>query len=169
MSESTEVTRRPENSAQLADLIESLTVFDYVDGGEGCEKSADAMWEAAVAAFDYVARKVGATGFQASWAALRFYGEAMHLDGPFMVVQVKDALFPQYDVLGSVARFLEEQRPWLAEQAVAKLAEFEARPTTTYTDDEGVERQRDTVHPNVVAHRRLLAASADGGTETCRG
>ena len=44
---STEVTARPENSAELADLIESLTVFDYVEGGEGYGKSADAMWQAA--------------------------------------------------------------------------------------------------------------------------
>lgn len=156
LSESVEVTDRPENAAQLADLIESLTVFDYVDGGEGYEKSADAIWEAALAAFNYVARKVGATGFQASWAALKFYSEAMRVDGPFMVVKVEDALYPQYDVPGRVARFVEEQGPWLAEQAAEKLAEFEARPTVTYTDDDGNERTHETVHPNVVAHWRRL-------------
>lgn len=160
MTESIEVTDRPENPAQLADLIESLTVFDYVDGGEGYEKSADAMWKAAVAAFDYTARKVGASGFQASWAALRFYGEVMHVDGPFMVLQLHDALFPQYDLPGRVAGFLEEQRPWLAEQAAAKLAEYEANPTYTYTDDAGAEQTSERVHPKVVAHWRQLVASA---------
>jgi hypothetical protein len=154
---SVEVTDRPENAAELADLIESLTVFDHDGGGDGYEKSADAMWQAAVAAFNYTARKVGATGFQASWAALRFYGVAMHVDGPFMIVQVHDALYPQYDVPGKVAGFLEEQRGWLAEQAREKLAKYEARPTLTYTDDDGQEHTAPTVHPNVVAHWRRLA------------
>ena len=125
MGESVEVTDRPETAAQLADLIESLTVFDYADGGEGYEKSADAMWEAALAAFNYVSRRVGATAFQASWAALKFYGEAMHVRGPFMVIKVEDALYPQYDLPGRLAEFIHEQRPWLAEQAAAKLAENE--------------------------------------------
>jgi hypothetical protein len=128
MSDSIEVTDRPENVAQLADLIESLTVFDYAEGGEGYEKSADAMWQAALAAFEYVARRVGATGFQASWSALRFYGEAMNVDGPFMVLKVEDALYPQYDLPGRVRTFLAEQKPWLAEQATKKLHESEGSP-----------------------------------------
>ena len=139
---STEVTARPENSAELADLIESLTVFDYVEGGEGYGKSADAMWQAALAAFNYVARRVGATGFQASWSALKFYGEAMHVKGPFMVLKIEDALYPQYDLPRRVTEFIEEQRPWLREQAQAKLAE---------PHDHAVE--------SVVAHWRKLAAS----------
>lgn len=141
---STEVTNRPENSAELADLIESLTVFDYVEGGEGYEKSADAMWQAAVAAFNYVARRVGATGFQASWAALRFYSEAMGVDGPFMVVRFEDALYPQYDVVGRVRDSLAEQRDWLRDEAVKKLAAME---------------KDSIVHPDVEAHWRKLAAS----------
>jgi hypothetical protein len=122
MSDSIEVTDRPENSAQLADLIESLTVFDHDGSGGGYEKSAEAMWRAALAAFDYTARRVGATGFQASWSALKFYAEAMNVDGPFMVVKLEDALYPQYDLEGRVRDFIREQRPWLAEQAAQKLA-----------------------------------------------
>jgi hypothetical protein len=142
---STEVTQQPANSAELADLIESLTVFDWVDGADGYEKSADAMWQAALAAFEYVARKVGATGFQASWSALRFYGEAMNVRGPFMVVKIEDALYPQYDLPGRLAAYIEENRGWLREQAVEKLA--------------GIERDS-LVHPNVEAHWRRLAEAA---------
>lgn len=126
MSESIEVTDRPENSAQLADLIESITVFDHDGGEDGYQQSADAMWKAALAAFEYVARRVGATGFQASWSALRFYGEAMSIDGPFMVVQAHDALYPQYDLQDRLSQWLVELRPWLAEQAAAKLERHEA-------------------------------------------
>lgn len=156
---STEVTNRPENSAQLADLIESLTVFDHDGGDGGYEASADAMWRAAVAAFNYAARRVGATGFQASWAALKFYAEAMNVEGPFTVVQVHDALYPQYDLVDRVRRFIEEQRPWLREQASAKLAEDERRSHETFVDDDGNERPVLTAHPDVVAHWRKLARS----------
>jgi hypothetical protein len=144
---STEVTDRPENSAELADLIESLTVFDHDGSESGYEQSADAMWKAALAAFEYVARRVGATGFQASWSALRFYGEAMHVDGPYMVVQLNDALYPQYDVTARVPKFIEENRGWLREQAQAKLAEYDGR----------TECERTFVHPDVAAHWRKLA------------
>jgi hypothetical protein len=162
MSDSVEVTARPENAAQLADLIESLTVFDYADGGEGYEKAAEAMWRAALAAFDYTARRVGATGFQASWSALRFYGEAMAVDGPFTVVQVRDALYPQYDLPGRLQQFLDEQRPWLAEQARLKLAEDQQRQHETYTDSDGVEQPVLTASPAVVAHWRALAEAGVG-------
>lgn len=148
MSESVEVTDRPENAAQLADLIESLTVFDHDGGAGGYEQSADAMWKAALASFDYVARRVGATGFQASWSALRFYGEAMNVQGPFIVLKVEDALYPQYDLPKRLDDYLAEQVPWLAEQASAKLAELEAAP----------ERER-FVSPRVLEHWRKLAST----------
>lgn len=156
MTDSTEVTNRPETSAQLADLIESLTVFDHDGGEDGYQQSADAMWKAALAAFNYTARKLGCTGFQASWSALRFYGEAMHIDGPFMILEAHDALFPQYDFRSKVDRFLADSRHWLTEQARSQLDEYAAEPTRTYTDDDGNERTYETAHPDVVAHWRAL-------------
>jgi len=156
---SVEVTENPQNSTELADLIHSLTVFDYVEGGDGYEKSADAMWKTALAAFNYTARIVGATGFQASWAALRFYGEAMGVKGPFMVLQLDDALFPQYDLPGRVADFIQGNRDWLRDEATKRLAKYEAEPTITYTNDDGEEVTRPTAAARVVAHWRKLVAS----------
>ena len=98
-----------------------------IDGTEvgvdesGYNASAEAMWRAALAAFNFVASEVGATGFQASWAALKFYAEAMRYDCPISVFKADDALYPQYDLPARLATWLEECRPWLREQAVAKL------------------------------------------------
>lgn len=141
-TESTEVNPRPQNTKELADLIESLTVFDYADGGDGYSKAADALWQSAQAAFDYVADKLGVTGFQASWAALRFYGQEMRIEGPFMVIQAADALYPQYDVPASVAKFLDDAKPWLRERAAEKL---ESGPSAS---------------ASVVAHWRALVAES---------
>lgn len=151
---STEVTQEPTTPAELADLINSFVALadDY-------DSAADAMWRAALAAFDYAARGVGATGFQASWAALRFYREAEHVDSPFLVMRLEDALYPQYDLLGRLAGFLEENRDWLREQATKKLAEYEARPTFAYTDADGNEVTAPTAAPSVVEHWRKLVES----------
>lgn len=135
----------PESLDHLYAEIATLTTFDHDGGAGGYEASADAMWKAAAMTFNYVASKVGATGFQASWAALRFYGEVMGIDSPFTVVRIEDALYPQYDVIGRVQGYLDDQRDWLREQAVKKIAE--------HAEDDSL------VHPNVMAHWRKLAAS----------
>lgn len=152
-------TETPATATELANRIYDLTAVNWEDTGDGYNQSAGAMWKAALMAFNYVAREVGATGFQASWAALRFYGEAMSVDGPFTIMQVHDALYPQYDLPGRLQRFLDEQAGWLAEQAAEKLAEYEAKPTLTYTDDDGNEITAPTVHPHVVEHWRRLAGA----------
>lgn len=61
------------------------------------ESCAETMKEVTRNAFDTVAGGLGVTGFQASWAAGRFYAEAMQIDGPFMVTKAQDWLYPQYD------------------------------------------------------------------------
>lgn len=150
----------PRTLTELSDYIQSL-VGEEGEGWRGYEASADAMWKAALAAFNLVSREVGATGFQASWAALKFYGEAMHVDCPFMVVRVEDALFPQYDIPGKVQGFIDESETWLREQAAEKLAAFEADPVHHWTDDDGVEHDTPTAHPRVVEHwRRILGAAS---------
>lgn len=113
----------PMSAEELAEQIAAAVAFDHDGGGDGYSQSADAMWKAAALAFNFAASQVGATGFQASWAALRFYAEVMHVECPFMLIKAEDALYPQYDLLGSVATWLGEQEQWLSEQAAAKLAQ----------------------------------------------
>lgn len=103
-----------------------------------------AMSLAAVAAYGYIARKLGATGFQASFADLDIIRRVRYLDGPFMLVKGEDALYPQYDVPGKLTEFLSDIRPWLGEKAREKLANLEA-------DSEA------TTHPDVVNHWKALA------------
>lgn len=127
---------------RLDDLMTEISnLVDIEHGGAaGYEASADAMWKAALAVFNFAASEVGATGFQASWAALRFYGEAMSIKGPFLVMKLEDALFPQYDLPGRLAAYLKEHREWLRQQAKEKLA-----GDLSY------------VHPDVLAHWQKLA------------
>jgi hypothetical protein len=113
----------PRTPAELADQIEALTALDYATGGDTYQQSADAIWEATLVTFKYVAAKVGATTFQESWSALRFYSEARHILGPFMVVKIEDALYPERNLPATVASFVEEHRPWLAGRATEMLNE----------------------------------------------
>lgn len=129
------------------------------DGGEdGYNRSAGALEKAPAAAFNAFASMLGVSGFQASWAALAFYGDVMHVDGPYTIVQLQDALYPQYDLPGRLARFLDENKAWLAEEAQKKLDAYESRPS--FTSDDGT--QLPTVHPDVVAHWRKLVAAVLG-------
>jgi hypothetical protein len=132
----------PKTLEELTDLIRRCTERT------GYEDSADAMWEAALAAFNYVASEVGATGFQASFSALRLYGEIMHVKGPFVVIKAEDALFPQYDLQSRLEEFLEKAKPWIVEQANAKLDEIESDPNP--------EEARRFVAARVLEHWRTL-------------
>lgn len=88
----------------------------------GYEQSANALWKAALAAFNYVAQEAGVSGFQASWAALTFYGKAMGIKGPYGVVRGEDALYPQYDISARVESWIEEDwADWLKEEAQKRL------------------------------------------------
>jgi hypothetical protein len=148
--------------ALTAELKAAVTFDDDITPDDGYNKAGDALWKAALAAFNWAAHEVGATGFQAGWAALRFYGEANHIDGPFGVLKAQDALFPQYNLPNKAAGWLHEWGPWLAEQARAKLAEYEAKPRYRFTDDDGDVHEGDTAHPDVVAHWRSLVAADSG-------
>ena len=145
------VTALEELTAELAYLASKE--HDY-------NSSAEAIWQAALAAFNFMANQVGATGFQASWAALRFYGQAMHIDGPFLVLRAEDALYPQYDLPGRLQQFLDEARDWLADEARKSLAEYEAEPELSYTDDDGTTHTMPAVAPRVLEHWRKLITDA---------
>lgn len=104
---------------------------------------------AATATFNYMAHRMGITGFQASCADLDIIRRTRHLDGPFILIKGEDELFPQYDNVRKLAEAREEWKPWLKEQAKQRLAT--SQPFT-------VDR--------VVDHWKKLAGVDDGNTES---
>lgn len=120
---------------ELLDYIRSL-----VDRQHDYGTCVYAMSMSAVAALNYVASKLGVTGFQASCADLDILRRTRHIDH-FMIVDFDKALFPQYDLRAQLNAALEEAAPRLAVKAREKLAEAP------------------DAHPSVVAHWRMLAAA----------
>lgn len=106
-----------------------------------------AMSMAAVAAYNYMSRKLGASGFQASVADLDILRRTRSLEHGFMLVDFTRALYPQYDLRAELERALEKERASLAKSALKKLTDV------SYA------------HPDVIAHWQKLAAFAPkGGT-----
>lgn len=101
-----------------------------------------AMSMAAVAAFNYVASKLGVTGFQASCADLDVLRRTRNIEGPFMIVASEKMLYPQYDLERDVKKALNDWREWAAGEARKMLAD-----------------STDNVHPSVVKHWESLAAN----------
>jgi hypothetical protein len=124
---------------ELIDYIKSITEQEHDYG-----TSAYAMSLAATAAFQYVASKLGTTGFQASCADLDFIRRTRMIDGPFILLKGHDALYPQYDLRESLDKALRDWEPWMAEEAKKKLE-----------SDRGL-----TAAPRVVAHWKKLAGVA---------
>jgi len=102
----------PESLEELTEFIKSKTTEDH-----DYNSASDAMWQVALAAFNYAAREMGTTGFQASVAELMFLAKSRNIDGPFALVTGKDLLYPQYDIESKVERYIDEWTPWAAEQA----------------------------------------------------
>jgi hypothetical protein len=107
-----------------------------------------AMSLAAVASFNYVAGKLGCTGFQSQCADLDIVRRIRMMKHGFMLIDGSQVLYPQYDIVENVRDFVERQRVGLAPEARKLLAE----------NDRGV-------HPNVRAHWEKLA-QLDSGEET---
>lgn len=81
----------------------------------------EALTEITLATFNYYASKYGMTGFQAGWSAMRFLGRTRGIEAPFMIVDSSKLLFPQYDLLNDVKKFLEESKVELSKIAQQKL------------------------------------------------
>ncbi len=103
---------------ELTDYIRSLAERDHDYG-----TSAYAASMAAVAAFYYIAGRLGLTGFQASCADLDIIRRTRRLKCPFMLIRAEDMLFPQYSIEGKVREALNDWLPWAREEARKKLAE----------------------------------------------
>ena len=101
-----------------------------------------AMSIAATAAFNFVAHKLGVTGFQASCADLDVLRRTRSMRGPFMIVKAEDYLYPQYDLRKKLEDFIGDNSAWFAEEAKKRLAEL---------DDEF------PAHPAVLARWKKLA------------
>jgi len=99
-----------------------------------------AMSMSAVAAYYYASSKVGATGFQASCADLDIIRRTRGLKGPFKIVDISRALYPQYDLVQELMESLNESKGWLRDEAKKLLKDAER------------------CHPDVVAHWKKLAA-----------
>jgi hypothetical protein len=120
---------------ELQSYIASLVDREH-DYGTCCY----AMSLAATAAFNFVARELGVTGFQASCADLDILRRTRRLDGPFVILTGEDELYPQYDNNRKLEECRIAWKDWIAEQAAKKLAE-----------------SADSAHPDVVAHWKKLA------------
>lgn len=108
----------PNTPKQLSEYINSL-----VDRQHDYGTAAYAMSLAASAAFNYVAHRLGTTGFQSGCADLDFIRRNRHIKGPFMLIKGEDALYPQYDLQERLNESLHEWKPWLKEQAAKNLKE----------------------------------------------
>ena len=111
--------------------------------GEAYNFAAETLRDATVKAFNFMASRLGNSGFQASWAALSFYGEVSHIKSPYIVLKLEDMLFPQYDLHAKLGDFIAENQQWVGDEARKKLAEQEG---TTFP-----------AHPNVLQHWKLLS------------
>lgn len=76
-----------------------------------------AMSMSAVAAFYYIAHKLGVTGFQASCADLDVIRRTRHWNFGFMILNADDLLYPQYDLREKVEEWIKETQPKLAPRA----------------------------------------------------
>lgn len=126
----------PYTQGQLTEYIESLVQKTHDYG-----TCVYAMSMAAEAAFNYVAHRLGVTGFQASCADLDFIRRTRNMDGPFILLKAEDALYPQYDLPAKLEEAMQSWQPWLKEHAEKNL------------------RKSEHAHPDVVAHWKELCNS----------
>lgn len=110
----------PRNERQLTEYIASI-----VDRQHDYGTCVYAMSLAAIAAFNYVAGRLGVTGFQSSCADMDIIRRTRRIEGPFMLVDVSKALYPQCAPVNKVSEFMQSDdvRKWLREEAAKKLLE----------------------------------------------
>ena len=103
-------------------------VHDLVDRPHEYGTCVYAMSMAAVAAFNYVADQLGVTGFQASCADMDILRRTRRMER-FTVVDLSNALYPQYDLHARLQESLDGIKPWLKEEAQRLLdSEKQAAP-----------------------------------------
>ena len=138
----------PKSQQELTDFMNSMINRPHDYGS-----CAAAVSLVSVAAFNYMAHKLGITGFQASCADMDFIRRTRDINGGFGIVKMEDMLYPQnanrpMNTLKGVTES-EDARKWLKEEALKRIA------------------NNPDAHPNVVAHWQKLASwepAAEGAT-----
>lgn len=102
----------PESPEQLTTIIAAVT-----DRGHDYGTCVYAMSITAEAAFNFVAKKLRVTGFQASCADMDILKRTRLLKGPFAIIDGNDLLYPQYNIRGKVEDLLIQWQPWAKEEA----------------------------------------------------
>lgn len=121
-----------ETPEELSSYIAALVEQEHDYG-----TSAYAMSLAAVAAFQYVAKKLGTTGFQASCADMDVLRRTRGYENGFMILDANNLLYPQYDLPGEVREWIVETR-------------FRLAPVAR-------ERLKSAMHPRVRKHMQQIA------------
>jgi hypothetical protein len=141
----TEQEMRDEKVPPFGSLEElQAYISSLVDREHDYSTCAQAMGMAATAAYNFVANKLGVTGFQASYGGLDFIRRTMHIDGPFVVITADKELYPQYDNQKRLSECQAQWKDWISGEAKKLLAEKEV-----------------AAHPDVVAHWKKLAGVSD--------
>ena len=131
-----------ESKVPTFDTIEELSqyVSELVSQNHDYGTCCYAMSMSAVAAFNFVARKLGVTSFQASCADLDILRRTRNMER-FQVSDLSNLLYPQYaDKFKSFDEAIVENSEWLSKRAAELLI------------------QSPEARPNVLSHWRFLAS-----------
>lgn len=109
----------------INDLVKYIQTLQQMDHDYGT--CVYAMSMASQATFNFMARNLGVTGFQASCADLDFLRRTRLMKGPFMIIDLDKALYPQYDLHDDLDNFIHSNIGWVREQASEHLAEEAAK------------------------------------------
>lgn len=126
----------PNTTEELSEYITSLVEREHDYG-----TCVYAMSLAATAAFNYVASKLGVTGFQASCADLDILRRTRLIKGPFIILKAADMCYPQYSLPEKLREAMGEWKDWVSKECAKKL-----------------EESGDQAHPDVKAHWELMAS-----------
>lgn len=107
----------PKTPEQLSEYIAAL-----VDRPHDYGTCVYAMSLAAVAAFNYVAHKLGVTGFQANCADLDIIRRTRSLKHGFTILDASNILYPQYNLVAEAREFVAKQVGNLKDAARELLA-----------------------------------------------
>lgn len=104
----------------LNDLSEYIRELETQEHDYGT--AAYAMSMASDAAFNYIASKLGVSGFQAGFASMDVIRRLRGLKCPFILLIGEDMLYPQYSLPKKLKKAMGEWKKWARDEARKKLA-----------------------------------------------